>query len=430
MDIAEFYTQLIGIGVLMLFSGFFSSSETALMASSKPKLHTYEKQGKKAAKRVSRMLHDPETLLATLLLGNNLVNIAASALATKVMLDMFGAAGLAYATLGMTFLVLIFAEVLPKTLAARYPEALAMFFSLPLVFLIKTLYPFTKLIGYITRALIFSMGLGSRRHEPNFGEDDVRGAIGLGLHHGVLEKSERRMLDSILELDVLTVEEVMTHRSQMNSLDVSLPAEKLYDQVSISAHSRLPIWQDNPDNIIGIIHVKDFYRAYKEAQQNKQKFDLRQIMQAPYFVPEQAIVSDQLLEFRRQRKHMGLVIDEYGDIMGIVTLEDILEEIVGEIEDEHDEVRPTFIRQKDGSVILPGSFPLRDANREFDWHLSDDEESVTIGGLIIETAERIPEVGEKLYLDGYVFEVMAKRRQAVTRVKVSPRKGHKLEGEE
>lgn len=430
MEEAQFYPQLVGVGILMLCSAFFSSSETALMASSKPKLHTYEKQGKKAAKRVSRMLDDPETLLATLLLGNNLVNIAASALATKVMLDLFGAAGLAYATLGMTFLVLIFAEVLPKTLAARYPEAMAMLFSLPLVILIKSLRPMTKLIGIITRVLIFSMGLGGRDNEPNFGEEDVRGAIGLGLHHGVLEKSERRMLDSILELDVLTIEEVMTHRSQITSLDVNLPPEKLYDQISVSAHSRLPVWEDNPDNIIGTVHVKDFYRAYKDAQQSRRKFDLRTIMQAPYFVPEQAIVSDQLLEFRRQRKHMGLVIDEYGDIMGIVTLEDILEEIVGEIEDEHDEVRPTFIRQKDGSVIMPGSFALRDANREFDWHLPDDEESVTIGGLIIENAERIPEVGEKLYLDGYVFEVMAKRRQAITRVKVSPRKGHKVEGEE
>ncbi len=429
MDVSSFYTQLIGIGALMVGSAFFSSSETALMASSKPKLHTYEKQGKKAAKRVANMLEDPEKLLATLLLGNNLVNIAASALATKVMLDMFGAAGLAYATLGMTFLVLIFAEVLPKTLAARYPEAMAMFYSLPLVILIKVLNPFTKLISIITRAMIFAMGLGGRSHEPNFGEDDVRGAIGLGLHHGVLEKSERRMLDSILELDILTVEEVMTHRSQINSLDISLPNEKLFDMVSLSTHSRLPVWEDNPDNIIGIIHVKDFYRAYKECQQSKQKFDIRNIMQAPYFVPEQAIVSDQLLEFRRQRKHMGLVIDEYGDIMGVITLEDILEEIVGEIEDEHDEIRPTFIRQKDGSVILPGSFPLRDANREFDWHLPDDEESVTVGGLLIENAERIPEVGEKLYIEGYVFEVMAKRRQAITRVKVSPRKGHVADDE-
>ena len=424
---ATFYPQLIGVGALMVCSAFFSSSETALMASSKPKLHTYEKQGRKAAKRVTDMLEDPETLLATLLLGNNLVNIAASALATKVMLDLFGAAGLAYATLGMTFIVLVFAEVLPKTLAARHPESMAMFYSLPLIFLIKTLKPFTKIIGYITRALMFMMGLRTRSDEPNFGEEDLKGAIGLGLHHGVLEKSERRMLDSILELDVLTVEEVMTHRSQINSIDVNLQAEALFDQVSVSTHSRLPVWEDNPDNIVGIIHVKDFYRAYKECQSSRKKFDVRDIMQAPYFVPEQAIVSDQLLEFRRQRKHMGLVIDEYGDIMGIVTLEDILEEIVGEIEDEHDEIRPTYIRQKDGSVILPGSFPLRDANREFDWHLPDDEESVTVGGLLIETAERIPEVGEKLYIEGYVFEVMAKRRQAITRVKVSPRKGHKSE---
>ena len=420
-----FYSYLSSIGVLLVLSAFFSGSETALMASSRAKLHSYTKQGRRASARVEHLLDNPENLLATLLLGNNLVNIAASALATKMFLTIFGAAGIAYATLAMTFVVLVFSEVLPKTLASRYPEAMAMMVSLPMLGLIHILRPFTFLIGLITRGLMAMMGLKSKHGDPNFGEDDVRGAIGLGKHHGVLEKTEHRMLDSILELDQMSVAEIMTHRSQIESLDVELDANALYDLTARSTHSRLPVWEGNPDNIIGIVHVKDFYRELREAQQGGRTLRLRNIMQPPYFVPEQAIVADQLLEFRKQRKHIGLVVDEYGDIMGLLTLEDILEEIVGEIEDEHDIVRPDFVRQPDGSVIVSGAFTVRDANREFEWGLPDDE-AVTIGGLLIEEAEKIPAVGEKVSIAGHEFEVLAKRRQAITRVKVHPH-GHALQ---
>lgn len=419
MDASSLYAHLSSIAALMVASGFFSGSETALMATSRPKLHSLEKQGKKAALRVSKMLDDPETLLATLLLGNNLVNIAASALATKVMLDIFGSAGLAIATFGMTMLVLIFAEVLPKTLAARYPETISMLVSLPLLALIKITAPVTYFIRGITKALIFSLGLSNKDYDTNFGEDDVKGAIGLGAFHGVLEKSEQQMLDSILELDILTVEEVMTHRSKIESLDVNLPIEDIYAQVAASTHSRLPVWEESPDNIIGMLHIKDFYRMFKAYREGENKGSIRDIMQEPYFVPEQAIVADQLLEFRRQRKHMGLVVDEYGDIMGLITLEDILEEIVGEIEDEHDEVLANFIRQPDGSIIVSGAFPVRDANKEFDWHLPDDD-AVTIGGLVVDNAEGIPNVGESITLNDYTLKVLSRRKQAVTRVKIIP----------
>lgn len=400
------------------------------MASSRPRLHTFEKRGKKAATRVSNMLKDPDSVLSTLLLGNTLVNIAASALATEVMLDMFGSAGIAYATVGMTIAVLIFSEVLPKSIAARIPERFAMLVSLPINGLIHVLSPVNWLIGRLTRLLMRLFGF-NHQQASLFGEEDLKGAIGMGLRHGILEKPEHRMLDSILELDELTVDEVMVHRSSIESLNADLPADKMLRQISASAHSRLPIWEDNPDNIIGTIHVKDFYRAYLAAQRKKQPFDIRQAMQAPYFVPEQAIVAEQLLAFRKRRKHMGLVVDEYGDLMGIITLEDILEEIVGEIEDEHDVVRTPFVRQDDGSIILSGAFPVRDANREFDWDLPDDD-AVTLSGLIIEEIQRIPVVGERIDLHGMTFEILAKRRQAMTRIHVIPGEGQldQLAGEE
>ena len=421
MDSGSLYTHLSGIVALMAASGFFSGSETALMATSRAKLHALEEQGKHAATRVSKMLDDPETLLATLLLGNNLVNIGASALATKIMLDIFGSAGLAIATFGMTFIVLIFAEVLPKTLAARSPERFAMIVSLPLTGLIKLSKPVTYFIRGITKCLIFILGLDNKDYDTNFGEDDVKGAIGLGAFHGVLEKSERQMLDGILDLDMLTVEDVMTHRSKIESIDVNSTVDNIYTQMANSSHSRLPVWEESPDNVIGILHIKDFYRLFKAHQNGEDNGNIRDIMQPPYFVPEQAVVSDQLLEFRRQRKHLGLVVDEYGDIMGLVTLEDILEEIVGEIEDEHDEVLTNFVRQKDGSIIVSGAFPVRDANREFDWHLPD-EDAVTIGGLIVDNAERIPNLEESIEFNGYTFKILARRKQAVTRVKIIPPK--------
>ena len=423
MDEQTIYLHIIGIALLTASSGFFSGSETALMASSRPKLHDLEKQGHKAARRVRKLLDDPETLLAALLLGNNMVNIAASALATKVMLDIFGSAGLAIATFGMTFLVLIFAEVLPKILAARYPETMAMMVSWPLVMLIKITHPITVLIRAITKVLIFLLGIKPKSDDPNFGEEDVRGAIGLGAAHGVLEKAEKQMLDSILELDILTVNDVMTHRSKIESINLNQPLPEVYQQISSSRYSRLPVWEKSPDNIIGILHVKDFYRAYPKTQNNMQTKEhaatslLQQIMQPPYFVPESAIIADQLLAFRRRRKHMGLVVDEYGDIMGIVTLEDILEEIVGDIEDEHDQNLPKFTREKDGRVIVSASYPVRDANKEFDWALPDDD-AVTIGGLITETAGEIPQVGQTFEINNYKLKVLGRKKQAVIRVEI------------
>lgn len=233
------------------------------------------------------------------------------------------------------------------------------------------------------------------------------------------------MLDSILELDELTVEDVMMHRSSIESLDVTLPNESLHSRISMSTYSRIPLWEENPDNIVGIVHIKDFYKAWNNT--DKDAFNIRSIMQEPYFVPETAIVSEQLLAFRKRRKHMGLVVDEYGDIMGLVTLEDILEEIVGEIEDEHDVVRAAFMREDASTVVVTGSMAVRDANREFDWHLPDDD-AVTVAGLIIEILQRIPTVGEKVTIGDYQLEIMAKRKQAIARVRISTEK-HKDEAD-
>lgn len=412
---------LLGGVVLLLFcSAFFSGSETALMSSSKPKLHKMEKEGDMAAKRARKVTEDPEKLLGTILLGNNLVNIAASALTTGLFIRLFGEAGIATATLVMTFLVLIFAEILPKTMASRAPERHARWISAPMSILIPLLRPFTVFTQFIASILLRLLGV-KNANDTNFGEDDVRGAIGMGLEEGVLEKGEHRMLDSVFKLDEMTVEDVMVHRSNITMLDASMNMADVYSYLAVNpSHSRMPVWQDDPDNIIGVLLVKDFHKAYFEAQNTGISLHLKDIMSEPYFVPDSATLETQLSQFRQRRKHMALVVDEYGDLQGLVTLEDILEEIVGEIVDEHDEERVEFTKQADGSVTFVGDYPVRDANREFDWELPEDEDAVTLAGLLTLQHETIPNVGETIHVSGYTMRVVVKKRQRIVKINIKP----------
>lgn len=404
--------------ILIACSAFFSSSETALMGASKAKLHAMQKEGDQTAKRVIKLTEDPETLLGTILLGNNLVNIAASSIAAGLFLKLFGDAGLAYATLIMTFIVLIFAEVLPKTLANRNPEGYAKSISLPMQFLVIILRPMTKFVRLFSRGGMRLMGIKPDDDAPNFGEDDVKGAIGLGLHHGVLDSGEHRMLDSVMGLDELTVRDVMTHRSMIISMDSKIPDHDVKEFLANSSYSRIPVWENEYDNIIGILHIKDYYRAIRNAKKSGERFEIKDIVSDPFFIPETANVSDLLKEFRMKRKHLALVVDEYGDMQGIISLEDILEEIVGDIEDEHDPIKATFTEGKKGSIIATANYPVRDLNKELGFEIPDDDAAVTLGGLVTETLGRIPSVAEKVNLGNYELTVLAKRRQALLKVRV------------
>ncbi len=410
---------LFGIFILLILSAFFSSSETALMSVSRPKLHTLEEEGSKPAKRVNKIIDNPERLLATILLGNNLVNIGASALTTGIFIKLFGEVGMVWATIIMTILVLIFAEVLPKTLANHWPEKTSFLVSYPIMILIRIFHPFTWLIGKITRGFMRLIKINPN-DSNNFGREDLKGAISMGLIHNVVDNEKHRMLDSILDIAHLSVEDVMIHRSAMDSININSSHEEILKYISKSPHSRLPVWQDNSDNIIGVLHVKDYYRKYYQSLTNKKSnFSIKEILNKAYFIPESVKIYDQLTEFKENRCHMALVVDEYGDLQGIVTLEDLLEEIVGEIEDEHDKGKKEFSEHSDGAIIISGRFPVHQANREFDWKLPDSEESVTIGGLIIEHLQRIPLIGEKIVINNLEFKIMAKKRQSIVKVKVT-----------
>ena len=407
------------IAFLLLFSGFFSGSETALMSSSKPKLHKMAKEGNKKAERVNKVTADPERLLSTILLGNNLVNIAASALTTGIFIKLFGESGIAVATLVMTFLVLIFAEIIPKTVASRAPEKHSLWIAIPMSGLIYGLKPFTIFIQFIANSVLRLMGI-KPNEAGNFDEDDVRGAIGMGLEEGVLEKGEHRMLDSVMKLDEMTAADVMIHRRDMEMLNAETPIEEIYRILSTKpVHSRLPLWKGDKDNIIGILLVKDFFKAHYFMKEQDKKFSIEGVMQEPYFVPETVLLNDQMLEFQTQRKHMAIVVDEYGDIQGVLTLEDILEEIVGDILDEHDIVKTHYRLDRDNSITVTGQFPVRDANKEFGWSLPEEEDAVTLAGFLVENLGRIPELGEIVELYGIEFKVIMKRKQGITKLRAT-----------
>ena len=419
MDSSGIYLSLAGVGILLIWSAFFSGSETALMAIRRARLHEMEKNGGKGIARVKYLIDHPETLLSTILLGNNLVNIGASALTTGLFIQLFGEIGVVYATLAMTFLVLVFAEVLPKTIANLFPERISLFISPLMSLLVIILRPATYVVRAISRGAMRLLGI-SAGSTTAFSEHDVRGAIGLGHQHGVLEDDEHRMLDSILDLEALTVEDIMIHRSSVTSIDITTKLEDISTALMATPHSRIPVWQDEPDNIVGILHVKDYFHAWHLAEKHGNQLKIDTILQEPYFVPETTNISQQLFEFRRLRRHLALVVDEYGDLQGLVTLEDILEEIVGEIEDEHDIISQDIQQHDDGTITLPGVFPVRDANRDLDWNLPEDEDAVTVGGLMMDTLGHIPAVGESVDIAGLTLKVKTKKRQAITSVLVTP----------
>ncbi len=409
--------SFVGVGFLLLCSGFFSGSETALMATSKAKLHELDKQGITGVRRVLVLLEDTDVLLGTILLGNNLVNIGASALTTGIFISLFGEAGMLYATLLMTFFVLLFSEVLPKSIAARQPDAFSRAVALPMYVLVYVLRPFTWVIRILSIGLMRLIGINPN-HNATFDEHDVRGAIGLGKQHGVLEKNDHRMLEAILDLESLTVEEVMTHRSRMLCLDVDMSLEELDAAIAGSPYSRLPVWQDNPDHIIGVLHIKDYYAALRQSMNENKPLVLQNVLAPAYFVPETANIAQQLFEFRRLRRHLALVVDEYGDLQGLVTLEDVIEEIVGEIEDEHDKQTVGIQDRPGGGWHMPGNTTVRDINRTLDLTLPEDEDAVTIGGLLIDTLGHLPAVGDTVQLENVQLKALNMHKQAVTKVEI------------
>lgn len=408
------------IVVLLVLSAFFSGSETALTASSRPLMHQLEQSGNHRAAIVNRLRMKTDRLIGAILLGNNLVNIFASALATSVLIALFGEAGVVYATLGMTALVLIFAEILPKTYAFRNANKVALWIAPVVNGLVVLFSPVTHAIQIVVQVTLRMFGA-----DPHFEEgigpssEELRGAIELHRGEGTEVKQERAMLRSILDLTDVEVGEIMTHRKNVTMIDADEPPEAVVAQVLASPFTRIPLWRGEPDNILGVIHAKALLRAVRSKEGDLEGLDVVELAADPWFVPESTSLLDQLQAFRRRREHFALVVDEYGSLMGIVTLEDILEEIVGEIADEHDIDVPGVIRQPDGSFVVQGTVTIRDLNRRFEWGLPD-EEAATVAGLVLHEARRIPEVGQAFSFHGLRFEILRRLRNQVTAIRITP----------
>lgn len=410
----------LAIVVLLLISAFFSGSETALTAVSRPRMHKLEKDGNKNARLVNQLIATKERLIGTILLGNNLVNILASALTTSLFMNLFGGAGVVYATLVMTALVVVFAEVLPKTYAITNPDRAALKVAplfQPLVILFG---PISAAIEKIVQLILnhFTQ-LSGPDDEQLDAHDELRGAIDLHHKEGSVVKHDRDMLGGILDLKELDIEDVMIHRTKMEALNADDPTQKFIEQALKSSYTRLPLWRDEPENIVGILHVKDLVRAYAQSNGDVKKIDIEKLIIDPWFVPETTSLKDQLAAFLRKKQHFALVVDEYGEVQGLLTLEDILEEIVGDILDEHDIANTGIRPQPDGSVNVDGPVPIRDLNRQFDWNLPEVD-ATTIAGLVIHNAQTIPEPGQRFTFQNFMFEVLRRKRNQITALRITP----------
>lgn len=415
----ELLFSLISIVVLILISGFFSGSETGLTAISRARIRSLEKEGNVRAQKVAGLRDRKEALIGTILLGNNLVNIAASALATSVAIHLFGFEGVAYATLVMTLVVLVFAEVLPKTYAIQQPERVALAVAPIFNVLIKLFSPVTWFVQIVVNACFRLFGVDTQGGKGLVSAADVlRGAIELHHEQGEMIKQEKDMLGSILDLSDVAVREIMIHRRNVVMIDVSLPTSEILRRVLESPYTRIPLWEESKDNIVGVLHAKSLLKAIRGGE-NMDAIDVRSIANDPWFIPENTSLRAQLHAFRQRRSHFALVVDEYGALEGIVTLEDILEEIVGQIDDETDLAGRGIRSQGDGTVVVEGTVTIRDLNREMDWNLPDENAS-TIAGLLMHEARVIPEAKESFILYGHRFTVLQRRGNQLTRIRIEP----------
>jgi Mg2+/Co2+ transporter CorB len=416
----EDWLALVVVLICLLLSAFFSGSETALTASSRATMHRLEKQGSRRAATVNRLLDARERMIGALLFGNNAANIAASALATGVLLAWFGDVGVIYATVVMTVVVVVFAEVLPKTAAFNAPDRIALLVARPVALTVRLLGPVLVGVEALVKGLLrmFSMKVGEDQSilSPH---EELRGAVDLLHREGGVEKSTRDMFSGLLDLRDLVVSDVMIHRTAMIKVCADDPAEEVVKAVLKAAVTRIPLWSGRPENIIGILHAKDLLHAIGTVDGDLAKIDVKSIARPPWFVPEIRPVSEQLKAFRRRKTTFALVVDEYGEVMGIVTLTDILAEIVGDISDEHAVVVPGVRPLPDGSVNVDGGVPIRDLNRAMDWNLPD-EEATTIAGLVIHEARSIPEPGQSFTFHGFRFNVLRRQRNRITALRITP----------
>jgi len=407
--------------ILLSFSALISAAETSMTAASRGRLHQLERDGDHAARRVNRLISNQETMIGAILLANNVINIFASVVTTRVLSAAFpGWLGTVIATAVMTVLVVIFSEILPKTIAIARADDTARALSVPTYWVVRIFGPIANGAQWIVRQTLRPFGIRlDAGVDVLAAHEEIRGAVEYHHSEGLVETRDRYMLGGVLDLGEMDVSEVMVHRRSMQTVDGGLSPREIVNATLASQHSRVPIYEGEPENVVAVLHVKDLLQAIADADGRIDELDVPSILREPWFIPETTSLKDQLAAFLKRQNHFALVVDEYGALQGVVTLEDILEEIVGEIEDEHDVVAPGVKPAGDGSVLVEGSVTIRDLNRAMNWDLPD-EEAVTVAGLLIHEAQAIPEVGQSFTFHRHRFGVEARKGARITLLRIEP----------
>ena len=419
----EMWLTLAAILVLIVLSFLFSGTETGMTAASRARLHSLASSGDNRATVVERLIERRDRLVGALLIGNNLVNILASALATSLLLSIFGQSGVIYATIVMTVTLVIFSEILPKSWALAKPEQFALFVSTFARLAVFTFGGLSTAANWIVRHLLALFGVNLARDDSLLSaHEELRGTVAVLHRDGAVVKQDRDRMGGLLDLHELEVSDIMIHRTNMRMVNAEDPPETLVREILQSPHTRMPLWKGTTENIVGVIHAKDLLRALNEVGNDFSRIDIMKVASKPWFVPDTTSLQDQLNAFLRRKSHFAIVVDEYGEVEGLVTLEDIIEEIVGEIADEHDLDMQGVKQEADGSVVVEGTVPIRDLNRALDWDLPD-EEATTIAGLVIHETQSIPEEKQAFTFHGKRFIVMKRDKNRITRIRIRPAEG-------
>ena len=407
--------------LLLILSAYFSGSETALTGASQAYMMDQEKnEDNQKAKVVNRLFAQKDRLIITTLIGSNLSNTLGTALATSVLIDMFGSEGVFYATVIMTILVLVYTDMLPKSYSVLNANTVALYVAPIMRFWVWLFSPLAYVLQFIVRNTFKLFGIKGMRDCDN--ETRISEIIGAICMYGGGEiKEEKAMLESILDLSDVQVYDVMKHRKDVFSLDIDMPIDEMLEKIKNSIYSRIPLYKDRPENIVGVIRSSVFLKSCVENHGNLKKVNVRELLSAPWFIPENTTLRQQLKQFRDRREHFAIVVDEYGSLLGIVTLEDILEEIVGDINDESDKEKidiGTIEEIGKNAIKVGGQVTIRDLNRKYGWDLAD-EEAVTVAGYLLDMAQTIPEQGQKFIFEGFEFEVLKRVKNQLVSIKIT-----------
>ena len=406
--------------ILVSITAFFSSSETAISVASKPKLHRFSKSGHRWAKLALKLHEKMGLVISVVLACNTIFNTIIATVGASFLIGVFGdQSGPIISAVIMSPIIWFAGEVLPKMYAIYKPELLFLRASPIINVIFKLFSPINHIVNVLASSVLKLAGVSDSLNQSG-NLDELKGAIDLHQSADIQDtQDEKAMLKSILDLGSVNVEEIMVHRKNVTMINADEPVDEIISQVLASPFTRIPIWQDSLDNIVGVVHAKVLFR-YIRQNKDTSKLDILKIAQKPWFIPENKDLLDQLKDFQQRREHFANVVDEYGSWLGIVTLEDILEEIVGEIADESDVAFKGVRPQKDGSYIVDGNVTIRDLNRQFEWELPD-EDAATIAGLILYQFRVIPSIGQVFTLDNFKFEILRRQRNQITLIRVTPR---------